>query len=49
MNRTLCIFFSEEGICKRYFDKTKCMYFVIKDETFFNKYMKGWEEVSNII
>ena len=33
---------------KRYFDKTKCIYFVIKVEKMFNKYMKIWEKVSNI-
>ena len=37
------------SIYKRYFDKTKCMYFMIKDEKFFDKYMKIWEKVSNII
>ena len=34
---------------KRYFDKTKCMYFVIKDYNFFDKYLKIWEKVSNVI
>ena len=24
---------------ERYFDKTNCMYFMIKDEIFFDKYM----------
>ena len=28
------------SICQRYFDKTKCMYFMIKDEKFFGKYIK---------
>ena len=41
-------FFPEMSIYKRYSDKTKCMYFVIKDETFFDKYMTIWENVSNI-
>ena len=31
----LCIFFPEMSIYKRYSDKTKCMYFMIKDEKFF--------------
>ena len=35
--RPLCIFIPELSIHKRYFDKIKCMYFVIKDETFFDK------------
>ena len=47
--RPLYIFFTEMSIYKRYFDKTKCIYFVIKDEFFFGKYMKIWEKVSNII
>ena len=35
---------------KRYFDKTKCMYLIVKDETFFAKNMKIWKEkkLSNI-
>ena len=41
--------FPEMSIYKRYFDKTKCMYFMIKDENFFDKYMTIWEKVSNII
>ena len=34
----------EISIYKRYFDKTKCMYFVIKDENFFDKYIKICEK-----
>ena len=37
------------SIYKRYSDKTKCMYFMIKDENFFDKYMPISEKVSNII
>ena len=37
------------SIYKRDFDKTKCMYFLIKDEKYFYKYNKIWENVSNII
>ena len=29
--------------------KTKCMYFMIKDEKCFEKYMAIWEKVSNIM
>ena len=47
--RPLCIFFSEVSICKRFSDKTKCMYFMIKYEIFFYKYMTIWEKVSSII
>ena len=43
------MFFPEMSIYKRYFDKTKCMYFVIKVDNFFDKYMRNWEKVSNII
>ena len=34
---------------KRDSDKTKCMYFLIKDRRFFDKYSKIWKKVSNII
>ena len=37
------------SIYKRYPDKTKCMYFMIKDETNFDKYITNWEKVSNMI
>ena len=37
------------SIYKRYSDKTKCMYFMIKDEKNFYKYMTILEKVSNII
>ena len=47
--RTLCIFFPKLSIYKRYSDKTKCMYFMIKDQKVFDKYMKFLERVSNII
>ena len=30
-------------------DKTKCVYFMIKDEQFFGKYMTIWEKVSSVI
>ena len=46
MHRT---FSRETCIYKRYFDKTKCMYFLIKDKKFLDKDMKIWEKVSNII
>ena len=47
--RPLCIFFPEMNIYKRYSDKNKCMYFMIKDENFFDKYMIILEKVSNMI
>ena len=36
-------------IFKRDIDKTKCMYFLIQNETFFDKYNEIWEKASNII
>ena len=33
---------------ENYFDKTKFMYFMIKDEQFLNKYIKNWGKGSNI-
>ena len=35
--RPLCIVLPEMSIYKRYSDKTKCMYFMIKDEKNFDK------------
>ena len=37
------------SIYQRYFDKTTCMYFMIKDEKVFDKCMKIWGKVSHII
>ena len=37
------------SIYKRYSDKIKCMYFFIKVENIFDKYMTVWEKVSNIM
>ena len=31
------------------FDKTTCMYFVIKDDKCFHRYMKNLGKISNII
>ena len=47
--RLLCIFFPEISIYKRYSDKTKCIYFMIKDEKYFDKYRKILGKVSIII
>ena len=43
--RPLCIFYLELSIGKRYSDKTKCMYFMIKNERNIDKYMTIWEKV----
>ena len=45
--RLLCLFFPEINIYKRYFDETKCMYFIIL--YFFDKYMTIWEKVTDIM
>ena len=47
--RNLCIFFSEMGAYKRFFDKTKYMYCIIEDEIPFDKYMTFCKNVSSII
>ena len=47
--RPLSICFPEMSIYKRYSDKTKCMYFMIKNEKMFDKYMTIWKKVSYII
>ena len=39
--RPLCIFFPEMSIFKRYSDKIKCMYFMIKDKKI-DKYVTVW-------
>ena len=46
---SLCIFFPEMSIYKRYSDKTKCMYFIVKDKKNFDKYVTIWENVCHII
>ena len=40
---------SKMGIYGRDFDKTKCVYFMIKDEKYFDKYNEILEKISNII
>ena len=47
--KLLCIFFPEMNINERYFDKTKCMYLMIKDEIFLDEYIKIWEKASDTI
>ena len=37
--RPLCIFFLEMSLCYRYSDRTRYMYFMIKDEKILDKYM----------
>ena len=37
------------SVYKRYSDKAECMYFMIKDENFFDKYTTVWGKVSNIL
>ena len=40
--RPLGTFFWEMSKYKRYADKTKCMYFMIKDESLFDNYLTIW-------
>ena len=47
--RHLCILFLEMRIYKRYSDKSKCMYFMIKDEEKVVKYLIILQIVSNIM
>ena len=47
--RPLYIFIPEMSMFKRCSDKTKCMYFLIKDEKMFDKYMTISKKVNNII
>ena len=39
---------SIQSIYRKDFDESKCMYFFIIDEKFFNKYNGIWEKISNI-
>ena len=47
--RPLFIFFPKVSAYKIDFDETEFMYFMIKEEKVFDKYMEIWEKVSNII
>ena len=38
--------YSFRNIYKRYINQAKCMYFMIKDEKTFHKYMTIWEKVN---
>ena len=48
-NRPLYIFFPKVSANKIDFDGTECIYFMIKEENVFDKYMEILEKVSNII
>ena len=47
--RPLCIFLSKMSACRKDFDKTKCMSFLIKDEKLLQKYNEICKKVGNII
>ena len=36
------------NVYKKYFDKTKCVYVMVKVEIFFDEYMEIWEKVCKI-
>ena len=42
-NRHLCILRPKMSIYKKGFDKNKCIYFLIKNERFFEKHNDIWE------
>ena len=44
----VCICCPKLSIFSRDFDKTKCIYFLIKEEKAFDKHNEIWEKVSNI-
>ena len=48
-DRPLCIFFPEIRIHKKYFDQTKCMYFLAKDEKKISWIYENLGKVSNIM
>ena len=41
-NRPLCIFLSKMSAYRRYFDGTKCISFLIKDDEFLEEYNEIW-------
>ena len=43
---SLCIFCSQMIICKRYFNENRHIYFLVKEEKAFIKYMENLEKVS---
>ena len=45
----LYIFFPKVSVYRIDFDETEYMYFMIKKESVFDKYMDIWEKVNNII
>ena len=48
-NRLLHIFFPKVSVYRTDIDETECMYFMIKEENCFYKYMEIWKKVNNII
>ena len=47
--RPLCIFLPKTSACRRYFDKTKYMSSLIKDDELLKKYNYIWEKVKNSV
>ena len=48
-NRPLYVFLSKMSACRRDFDETKYMSFLIKDDELLEKYNGIWEKVENSI
>ena len=46
--RPLCIFFPKVSAYKTDFDETECIYFMIKEEKVFDKYMEIWKKFNNM-
>ena len=47
--RPLCKFFPKVSAYRRDLDETECIYFMVKEEKVFDKYIEIWEKISNII
>ena len=45
----MCVFLSKVSAYRRDFDKTKYMFFFIKDKELLEKYHETWGKVSNTI
>ena len=46
-NRPFCILFPKVSAYRIDFDENECMYFMIKEEKVFDKYMEMWEKVNS--
>ena len=46
-NRPFCILFPKVSVYRIDFDENECLYFMIKEEKVFDKYMEMWDKVNS--